>query len=80
MNSHEQQRHADAFLRSGRHFAAPKRDGSGNVQRLEPIPWTQAVVEIMRRTGWVLLEDCPADSARIVGAIGEHGTQPKEGD
>ena len=61
MNAHDQQRHADALLRSGRHFAAPKRDGSGNVTRLEPIPWTAAVVEIMRRTGWVLCEDCPAE-------------------
>jgi hypothetical protein len=76
VNAHEQQRHADALLRSGRHFAAPKRDGSGNVTRLEPIPWTAAVVEIMRRTGWVLCEDTPqpAQDPRQLVLI------PKEGD
>ena len=76
MNANEQQRHADALLRSGRHFAAPKRDGSGNVTRLEPIPWSQALVEIMRVKGWVLCEDTPqpAQDPRKLVLI------PKEGD
>jgi len=57
MNATDQAEAAAAFEETGRHYYRPMSDGSGNVKRLEKIEWATVLVEIQRRTGWVLARD-----------------------
>ena len=52
MNRVELEVYAEVLRRSGITFARSVVDGSGNLVRLEDVPWEQAIPIVMQRTGW----------------------------
>lgn len=57
MTREELARYAARLEETGLRLGARKTDGSGNVRRIEELPWSQALPIIVARLGWTVVED-----------------------
>jgi len=77
MDAKTQTRMAADLGATGWWWAVQRRDGSGNVNRLEAVPWERVIADLLR-LGYVPCGN--GHVARVVGTIGATGIQPKDGD
>ncbi len=57
MNRAELESYATRLEGTGIRFVRGERDGSGNLTRLVEVPWDAALVQIVRLTGWRVVEE-----------------------
>lgn len=48
--------YSQRFRSTGLTYAYHERDGSGNVTKLIEIPWEQAIMLILQKTGWTVFD------------------------
>lgn len=56
MTRSELEDYAERLNASGLQFAARKTDGSGNVVKLQPIPWEAVIVSMVKNQGWSVVD------------------------
>lgn len=78
MDAPTQQAAAEAMAATGYHWYRPDSDGSGNVKRLERVPWPTALVLIQRgqSKGWILARE--PEPRRHLALVEDEGVELAE--
>jgi hypothetical protein len=69
MNRSEVERYAKKLEASGIQFSRGELDGSGNRVGLVDIPWEAALLQIIRLTGWCIVEEVEESRDGVAGVL-----------